>query len=67
MFRNITCGQVKVGSRLYTLLCESDSPLQEVYAAVTAIQSECLDRINKSKAIQEQEAQSSESEVKEPS
>lgn len=54
MFRKITVGEVKIGERLYQLLCECDSPIEEVQTALILMKEHCADKLLEAKKIQDE-------------
>lgn len=45
MFKQLTVGEVKIGERVYTLLCDSLSPLGELHDALMQMKGHCVDRM----------------------
>lgn len=45
MFKQVTLGEVKIGERTYTLLCDSQSPLGELHDALMQMKGHCVDRM----------------------
>lgn len=65
MFKQITVGEVKVGDRVYRVLCDSQSPLGELHDALMQMKGHCVDMmiaaqkaeqelVEKQKALDEQ-------------
>jgi len=45
VFKQITVAEVKVGERVYSLLCDSQSPLGELHDVLMKMKGEVVDRM----------------------
>lgn len=50
MLKQITALEVKLGERLYQLVCEADSPIGEVHDVLQQMKSYIVERINQAHA-----------------
>ena len=67
MFKSMTIGAVKIGDRMYQLLCAPDSPLGELHDALMQMKGHCVDKMieahkQEQEAVKAQEQQSEEAE-----
>ncbi len=55
MIKNISKLEVKIGERIYALLCECDSPLGEVHDALSAMKVFIIQKIQEAEALPQKE------------
>jgi len=55
MIKNISKFEIKIGERVYALLCEIDSPLGEVHDALSAMKGFIIQKIQEAEAPPKQE------------
>jgi hypothetical protein len=48
MIKNLSALEVKIGERVYKLICEVDSPLGEVHDVISQMKNYVIQRINES-------------------
>lgn len=65
MIKNIATLEVKIGERIYKLLCDIDSPLGEVHDSLSQMKNYVIERINAAhKAAQDSQCDNCPNEVK---